>query len=45
MIVHKTSTEQTASLLTGKKVLANREKVRKKAETFINTVIQPKQAC
>ncbi len=41
MIVHKTFTEQTASL-TGKKALARREKLRKKAEEFINNELNEK---
>ena len=38
MIVHKTFTEQTAGL-TGKAALNNREKLREKAERFINDEI------
>ncbi len=41
MIVHKTFTEQTTSL-TGKKALAKREKLRKKAEAFINNELNEK---
>jgi hypothetical protein len=41
MIVHKTFTKQTASL-TGKKALAKREKLRKKAEEFINNEVNEK---
>lgn len=38
MIIHKTFTEPTASL-TGKRALAKREEIRKKAEEFIKNEI------